>query len=123
MATLTLTRVFVNRLDTGDAFGAQSAPDRPQVWSEGGEVRTYAGGRQRGISEAGERGSVTMTLVALTKANVDTLRSWKRIPVLVRDHRGQSWPSVFYEVEVGEYRDGFYTATMTFYVITEEAAH
>jgi len=103
MATLTLSKIFVNLIDTGEAVSGNSDPSRTQQHDMDGEVRTYAGGRQRSITREGVRGSFGFTLLQLTKANVDTLTSWIGQTVQVRDHRGQRFHGVYYAIAVGEY--------------------
>ncbi len=105
MATLTLTKVWFNRLDTGEAVSAQSAPQRSRSHGQAGEVRTYAGGRQRAFTTAGEQGQFEVTLRLLTASTVDVLRSWIGLPVQVRDHRGQRFFGVFFAVPVVEHLD------------------
>jgi hypothetical protein len=104
VATLNLTRVWVNRIDTGEAVSAQSGIDRNRVHSITGEVRTYAGGRQRAITQAGEQGKFTVTLRFVTAVTVDKLRTWVGVPVYVRDARGQIFAGVFFAVPVSEMR-------------------
>lgn len=101
MAALTLDRVWVNRLDSGEAVSAGSW-DRSQNYEKPGEVRNYAGGRQRAISTPGERGTFAFTLRKVPLPAVNTLRAWKGLPVQVRDHRGQRWFGVFFSVGVME---------------------
>ncbi|MEU4367559.1 hypothetical protein [Micromonospora chersina] len=97
MTMLILDRVWINRLDTGEAVAAKSW-DRSPTYDMDGEVRTYAGGRQRSITTEGERGAFSFTLRKLPLATVEVLRSWKGIAVQVRDHRGQSWVGVYFQV-------------------------
>lgn len=104
MATLTLTRVWVNRLDTGDAVSAQSAVGRTREHSLAGAVRGYAGGRQRAVVQAGERGKFELTLRFLPATTVELLRSWIGVPVQIRDHRGQRFSGVFFAVPIVEHR-------------------
>lgn len=97
MAAVTLDRVWINHLDTGEAVSAKSF-DRSQSYDQDGEVRTFAGGRQRAFTVEGERGSFSFTLRKVSLETVEVLRSWKGLPVQVRDHRGQRWVGVFFEV-------------------------
>ncbi|MGW5556846.1 hypothetical protein ACWER9_06440 [Micromonospora sp. NPDC003944] len=101
MAMLLLDRVWINRLDTGEAIAAGSM-DRSQQYEQDGEVTTFAGGRQRAIAIEGERGTFGVTLRKLSLATVEKLREWKGIAVLVRDHRGQQWTGVFFVVTPSE---------------------
>lgn len=97
IATLLLDRVWINRLDTGEAVSAKSW-DRSQSYAMDGDVVAFAGGRQRAVSVEGEQGSFSVTLRGVSLETVDTLRSWKGLPVLARDHRGQQWTAVFFTV-------------------------
>ncbi|MBM0257046.1 hypothetical protein [Micromonospora sp. 4G55] len=113
MATLILSRVWINRLDTGEAVNAQSW-DRTQDYDMDGDVGTYAGGRQRSISVEGERGSFGCTLRRVSLATILTLREWKGLPVQVRDHRGQLWVGVYLRVVPIEQSDpAWYDAALT----------
>lgn len=119
MATLQLTKVWVNLLASGAAVSAQSAPGRAREHDMDGEVRTYAGGRQRAITTAGERGSFGFTLVDVSLTTVDLLRAWVGKPVQVRDHRGQRFFGVFFSVTTAEAKDpALYNATMALRVVT-----
>lgn len=114
MATLTLDRVWVNRIDSGQAVSALSDVDRQQEYSIAGDVRTYAGGRQRSIVTAGERGKFQVTLKMVNMAQILLLRSWMGIPVAVRDARGQRVVGVFRTVPVRERREvGEYDVTLS----------
>lgn len=104
MATLTLTKVWVNRVDTGEAVSAQSSVERSREHSLAGEVRTYAGGRQRAVSQAGEAGKFQVTLRFLPAVTVEKLRTWIGLPVSIRDARGQQFYGVYFTVPVVEHR-------------------
>ncbi|MCX5066898.1 hypothetical protein OOJ91_13685 [Micromonospora lupini] len=101
MATLILDRVWINRLDTGEAVSAGSV-DRSQQYEQDGEVITFAGGRQRAVATEGERGTFGVTLRRVSLATVGKLRDWMGVAVLVRDHRGQRWTGVFFTVMPSE---------------------
>lgn len=105
MATLKLSKMWVNLLASGAAISAQSAPKRDRQHDQAGEVRTYAGGRQRSITRVGERSVFAFTLVDVTLSTVDLLRTWVGQPVQVRDHRGQRFVGVFFSVPVDESKD------------------
>lgn len=105
MATLNLNKVWINRLDTGAAISAPTAPGRPRNTTKLGEVRTYAGGRQRAITQAGRRGSFAFTLRMVPLATVQLLEDWLGVPVQVRDHKGQLFTGVYFEAPGTEYRD------------------
>lgn len=118
MATLTLTRAWVNLLSTGEGITAWSADWSPTVYSVAGEVATYAGGRQRSVSTQGESGTVGCTLVLVSAATILTLREWADQPVQIRDFRGRAMIGVYYEVaEIPHKEPAFYDAAITLYFI------
>lgn len=98
MATLTLTKVWVNVLATGQAVSGFST-DRGEELDLQGGVRTYAGGRRRAYTTPGDIGTFDFTLRHMTKADVDTLKSWRGILVQVRDHRGQRFIGIYRKVK------------------------
>jgi hypothetical protein len=114
MTVLILDRLWINRIDTGEAiteFTTQGS--RSQQYANKVEVRTYAGGRRRAIGVAGEEGTVAFQLALPTLATTELLRTWKGLAVRVRDHRGQKWIGVIAQVDVGEYMEAtLYTATV-----------
>ena len=101
IAILVLTKLWVNRMDTGDSISGYTK-DRGRGHANDGEVRTYAGGRRRAIITAGESGKFKFTMVDLTQAEMETLREWKGTTVEVRDHRGQRFVGVYFQVDIGE---------------------
>lgn len=118
MATLLLRQAWLNLVSTGAAITAATT-GRSQVWSEEGEFRGYAGGRQRYIGREGERGQFTCTLRLLTLAQIATLRTWKGQLVQFRDHRGQQIYGVFRTVTPIEHKHpGLYDATIELGVVT-----
>jgi hypothetical protein len=118
MATLVLTRLWLNLLADGTALAAYSQPGRARSTSRTGEVRTYAGGRRRSFTTEGVTTGYTTTLVDLTLAQVQTLESWIGQVVQVRDHRGQRHYGVYYTVAVTEQRDTGYTAGIQVEAVT-----
>jgi len=118
MAVVTLTKLWINRLDSGAAVSAQSA-GRARMHDQAGEVRTYAGGRQRAVTQAGERGTFTARLVDVSLATVDVLRAWVGADVQVRDHRGQRFFGVFFAVTITESKDpALYDAAIVLRTVT-----
>lgn len=105
MATLSLTKLWINRLDDGTAVSAQTAPGRTAALGAEGEVRQYAGGRQRAFTRAARSGTFEAVLRMVPTATVRVLESWIGVPVQVRDHRGQIFYGVFFEVPRIEARD------------------
>lgn len=119
MATLNLTALWINRLDTGAAISAQTAVGKPLDHDTDGEVRQYAGGRQRAVLAVGESTTWQPTLVGVTLATKDLLRTWVGVPVQVRDWRGQRYVCVFFRVPVDEEREpNLYDVTLTLRLVT-----
>lgn len=104
MATVTLDRLWVLNRVTGELVSALTDPSRDQSWSVAGAIRTYAGGRQRGISTAGLAGQWSMTLVECNLTTFQQFRNWmgQGVTVLLRDHRGQSMNATFFGVDAEE---------------------
>lgn len=98
MASLSLTKSWLNRLDTGEGIAAYTAPTAPRQYTVEGEVSTWAGGRQRALSTPGEKGSWPITMLIVSAAAVATLRSWIGIPVAFRDPYGVRFVGVFWAV-------------------------
>ena len=119
MTVLLLTKLWINRVDTGEAVTGYSDPDRPQTFTTDLHVRAYASGRRRSVTAAGENGEIPFRLVDIDLATVVTLRSWKGVTVQVRDHRGQKWFGAFADVDVDEYTDpSRYAARFTLRLLT-----
>lgn len=119
MATLVLDRFWVNLMSDGTAVAAYSDPDRTGQFAVPGEVRTYAGGRRRAVSQEGEEVTYGVMLVDLTKAQVDTLTAWKGRALQIRDNRGQRLVGTYFGVARTEQKDGNYRVAFTFNGTTE----
>lgn len=119
IAQLTLTKVFLNLIATGDSLSAQST-GRSQSYGMDGDVRTFAGGRQRFVSREGEHGQFTVTVRRLTLAQISILRSWQGLAVQFRDRRGQLFNGVFTTVTpTVEWKDLFlYDVEVTLRMVT-----
>lgn len=102
MVTLLLDRIWVNLLSTGESVSAYGQIGRTSEFSIDGEVRTYAGGRRRAVTKAGERSSYSCTLQDVTLTQRDLLRGWFEQNVQVRDHRGQIFRGVILAIGVAE---------------------
>jgi hypothetical protein len=120
MATLTLDRSWLNRLDTGEAISGYSDPDRQRRRGVEGEARRYAGGRIRSFSRAGLGGTFTFAFRLQTLATVEKLETWVApVTVQYRDHRGQRFFGVFYEVPPVERKEiGWYDIPLTLHILT-----
>lgn len=121
MTILLLDKLWINRLDTGEAIAAISHPsDRSQQHARQVVTREYASGRVRAISTGvAARAQLTWRLVNISQTMKDALVSWAGVAVQVRDYRGQKFFGTFDQVDVTEYEQpGFYTAGFTLQTIT-----
>lgn len=123
MATLTLTKLFINRVATTEFVSAYSQRGRAPTYEREGTVRTNAGGRQRAVSQVGERGTYAFVLQDVTQAQITSLREWMGETVEVRDNRGQQFFGVYFALGVGE-RDNeptLYTVAISLRVVSYDA--
>lgn len=119
MTILTLTKLWINRMDTGDAISGYTDPGRSREHTVDGEVRTYAGGRQRAITVKGEKGQFEFMVKELTLVDVETLREWIGALVQVRDHRGQRYVGSYFAVSIEEVRTALlYTVAISLQMLT-----
>lgn len=114
-----LTKFWLTALTDGVSVSGQSADGRPFQSSVRGEVRTYAGGRQRAVGSVGRSATWQIQLEELTLDQVIQLETWmgEGITVFARDHRGQSMYATFFGVDRGErksqtWQNSRYTATI-----------
>jgi len=120
MATLDLAKLWINLLATGEGI---SAPSIGPTSTSGidGEVRSYAGGRQRFVGREGIAGSFDRTLRLLTLAQVEQLESWRGQTVLVRDVNGQAWWGTFKRVTRTLVKgSGKFDAAITVELVTQD---
>jgi hypothetical protein len=106
-------------MSTGISVSAQSR-DRSRNTSIAGKVETFADGRQRSIVTVGEVVEIPFTLVLVTMPQIDQLRAWYGTTLEWRDHRGQRYVGVIFDLKISEYIDniGFYDAASTFRTVT-----
>lgn len=98
MVMLELTKLFITLASTGQSVAAPSL-GAESVSGLQGEVRTYAGGRQRFVGKEGTGGQLERTLRLQSATIATLLESWRGQTVLVRDVRGQWWWGVFSTVK------------------------
>lgn len=103
MAVLTLTKAFINNLETGDAISAQCGRDRVLGLERAGEVRAYGGGRRRSVTQAGRRASLPVSLRYVPAADAAVLEGWIGDGVLYRDDRGRRLACVYFALDYKEY--------------------
>lgn len=119
MATLTLGKGFVNLVATGQAVSGYMDPDRGEDYEVPGEVRTYAGGRRRSITAAGEAGTYRPVFRNVPRTTVETLRTWQGQLVQVRDNVGRRFVGVYHGVTPTEIRGaGTWDVGFTLTVVT-----
>lgn len=102
MATLTLTKLWVNLVATGQAASGDAAVGRPEDYSAPGRVSIYAGGRVRSITSIGELGAYRFQLRYVPRSTVDLLHTWLRQVVQVRDSKGRKVFGVYFDMSVDE---------------------
>lgn len=119
MAMIVLRKLWIHLLDTGIGLSFYTAFERSLSKGISGEVRTYAGGRQRSVSAVGVKEQVSIQLKQATQLQIDTLESWFGQTVVVRDYRGRRWFGVFYALDVTDRRKKtLYDVNITFYEVT-----
>lgn len=119
MAMITLRKLWIHLIDTGVGLSFYTAPERSQSKSISGEVRTYAGGRQRSVSSIGTRSQVTVQLRQVTETDINTLTSWFGQTICMRDYRGRRWFGVFYALDIVDRRKKtLHDVNLTLYTVT-----
>jgi hypothetical protein len=108
-----LTKFWITSMAESKSIGAQTEDSRSWTTSVRGEVRTYAGGRQRAIGSLGAATVWKVTLVEVPYDEVILLETWmgQGVTVFVRDHRGQSMYATFFSVERQEHKSQTYGAS------------
>ncbi|MEV0881760.1 hypothetical protein AB0I85_28510 [Micromonospora echinofusca] len=120
MATVALTKLWINHLATGAAIAAHTAPGRTRRLTTPGEVRTYGSSTRRPVAAPAIRDhTYTFTLRDITTTTHDTLAAWIGQPVQIRNDRGLLLHAVYYGIDTAE-RPGehLYDATITTTEIT-----
>lgn len=104
MTTVTLQRMWLTSVVTGETLGWYTAPDREQSYSTRGEIRFYAGGIPQAVGSVGVAGDWKFQLLELTLADTAVLRRWLDAGVLLlaRDYRGQTMYGTFFQLDLGE---------------------
>lgn len=102
IAALILDRIWINLYATGVGVFAYSAQGREESYETTGEVRTYAGGRRRAVTSAGEIGKYKFTLRLVARADVETIRNWAGATVQVRDNKGRRFFGTYLIVTISE---------------------
>jgi len=111
---LSLTQLWVNLMSTGEGIAGASNRGKTQDYSVPGEVKTFANGRRRSVTVAGQVRVIPFSFVALDLTTKLKLESWAGQTVQVRDLRGQKWFGSFYSVSTSEFlRHDLYACTFS----------
>jgi hypothetical protein len=120
MATIELTKLWITLASTGVSIAAPSLGNESVSGIEG-QVRSYAGGRQRYVGREGVGGQLERTLRLMPASIAVLLESWCGQTVFVRDARGQSWWGVFSKVTRRALKgtNGLFDLVVTVDLVTE----
>lgn len=104
MASITLDTLFLHDATDLSAYVAFDADlvSLSERASHSGEVRTYAGGRQRLITRPGEPRTINVKFEYVSPSEQQALRDWIGVLLLLRDPRGRKVYGVFHEMDVSE---------------------
>ena len=103
MASVALDTVFLSLASDLTQSVQLDVPAVDDDEQGSGDVRTYAGGRQRSISRAGVRRTLPLEPDWLTREQVATLRSWRGLTVLYRDPTGRKFYAVYHALRCSPY--------------------
>lgn len=119
MATLYLDKVWINLIDSGVGIAVFSASGKSLTRSMKGEVRQYAGGRQRSIASKGVKGAFSFTLRDVTQTQIDKLESWLGQAIVLRDTRGRRFFGTLFEYAATDLRSPtYYDVSLTLNEVT-----
>lgn len=121
MPSITLDRMWLNLLSTGDAVSAFS-DERATSFTRPVDVKHYAGGRQRSVAVVGEAGTFSFGLLEVSWSTVDILRAWAGLPVQARDNRGRLFVGTWAAVTPTDmpYRIDVYRVAISMRLVTVE---
>lgn len=104
MASVTLDKLWLH--DAADPATYLALPARvpDEVDSAVGEVRTYAGGRQRVVTRAARPRKLNYELIRVSSSDLETLRGWKGTILLLRDYHGRRLWGVYFELGIKNWR-------------------
>lgn len=119
MATLVLTKAWLNILSTGVGISFYTGKEKNHTRQMKGEVRQYAGGNQRAISAKGVGGTFGFTMSRLTRDDIDVLETWLGQVVIYRDIRSRAIYGVFFEYSITDNSNpNYYTVSVTLNQVT-----
>jgi len=98
MATLDLSKVFINLMVDGSYVPAQTL-DRKRSSAIDGSVKTYGLGRRRGLSVLGDQGVVDLSLTMVATSDLALLERWKGQSVQIRTNIGTLFVGLYWKVD------------------------
>ena len=102
-----------------------SHPDRKSATSVGGEIRSYAGGRNRVITSANTTATFPLTLQLVNDDELELLTLWRGRVLLLRDGQGRRVFGTFLSLDVDDYWDPtgpLHNVSLTFTELTYSEA-
>jgi hypothetical protein len=103
MASIVLERTWLaDANDPADSV-ALFTTGRTDMREQGGEVRTYANGRQRLVTTAGRRQTLAVTFRLVDAATLAKLDSWAGRVLLLRDPWGRKMYGTYLGLSVTDY--------------------
>ena len=105
MATVTLDRCWLSLASSPSTSTGFWTTARTDSRVTAGQVRRYANGRDRVITQAGTSTTLGVTARNLTPAQVALIDSWRGAVVLFRDLWGRKLYCTFFTVTVMDYQD------------------
>jgi hypothetical protein len=105
MASVTLHRSFLAPAADLSAVLVFFSSGRAENLSVPGEVRRYAGGRLRIVTQAGAATRLSVTARAVSSADLQTMRDLAGAVVLFRDAWGRKMYGAYFDLDVDDYRD------------------
>ena len=102
MASVTLDSIWMHDADDYSDFVQARAGSINVVSGSDGEVRTYAGGRQRLIRGPAQPRTLTVTLPNIERDVLDDVESRRGTVQMIRDGRGRVVFGTFFDLQLDE---------------------
>ncbi len=102
MVSVMLDKTWVNLVSTGAGVAGKAALGRTEDYTAAGNIITYANGRRRSITFAGEVGTFKWQYRLVPRSTVDTLHSWIGQLVQARDTQGRRFFGTFFALSIEE---------------------
>lgn len=105
MASVQLDRCLLQLASAPSDAVAFFSSGRADARTTPGDVRRYANGRLRVVTQAGSVTTLDVTARRITAADLAKIDSWRGKVVLFRDVLGRKLYSVYLQVQVSDYTD------------------